>query len=187
MYVCIDIKFSSEQIKRDDLDFLNQLLRRLAPNSDPMVSQQPYIYWKTEPSSVQLQNNHRTSITCQFPKNVLQPTTSLTRRKYMLTNPWPSQNVPKKSRTLSLIRTETGLEPFIRTAIAVADRNLWRVRSVARHPCAAADCSELCAVDGRCSCDCAGCSDWSKPSYRCYRLVPCWALCARFVCAASTA
>lgn len=44
-----------------------------------------------------------------------------------------------------------------------------------------------CVADGRCSCGCADCLDWSKPACRCYRSVPCWAWCARSVCAASTA
>ena len=44
-----------------------------------------------------------------------------------------------------------------------------------------------CVDDGRCSYGSGGCSGWSKPSCRCYRLVPCWAWCARSVCAASTA
>jgi len=44
-----------------------------------------------------------------------------------------------------------------------------------------------CAAGGRCSCGCADCLDWSKPACRCYRSVPCWAWCARSVCAASTA
>lgn len=44
-----------------------------------------------------------------------------------------------------------------------------------------------CAADGRCSYGSGGCWDWNKPSCRCYRLVPCWAWCARSVCAASTA
>jgi len=44
-----------------------------------------------------------------------------------------------------------------------------------------------CVVDGRCSCGCADCLDWSKPACRCYRSVPCWAWYARSVCAASTA
>lgn len=44
-----------------------------------------------------------------------------------------------------------------------------------------------CVADGRCSCGCVDCLDWSKPACRCYRLVPCWAWYARSVCAASTA
>lgn len=41
------------------------------------------------------------------------------------------------------------------------------------------------ADDDRCSCDFSNCWDWSIPSCRCYRLVPCWASCVRSVCAAS--
>lgn len=44
-----------------------------------------------------------------------------------------------------------------------------------------------CVADGRYSCGCADCLDWSKPACRCYRSVPCWAWCARSVYAASTA
>ena len=78
-------------------------------------------------------------------------------------------------------------------AVAVAERQLCPsvlsalspVRAFVPSPCVAA--RSCCVADDRCSCGSAGCSGSSKPACRCYRSVPCWAWCARSVCAASTA
>lgn len=59
------------------------------------------------------------------------------------------------------------------------------VRASVPSPCVAA--RSCCVADDRCSCGSGGCSGSSKPACRCYRSVPCWAWCARSVCAASTA
>lgn len=78
---------------------------------------------------------------------------------------------------------ETGLIPSVNVAENKVDYPV--VVWVPLLPFAVAH--SYCAVDGRCFYGSGGCWDWNKPSCRCYRLVPCWAWCARSVCAASTA
>jgi len=101
----------------------------------------------------------------------------------------------------NLIPFADAVEPGVAVAVAVAVAAVAVAAQSNFCRCSLSDLSAIhepvllpfsgarfcCAVDGRCSCGCADCLDWSKPACRCYRSVPCWAWYARSVCAASTA